>query len=118
MENPKVQDSFELALDGFSPYEADVVLNGLSKYSEFVGAVDDELTREELSHSKKVDDNGEVVFHIQAKDIQFFSIEQAWPAIASELGLIALKQDIDPTILIRDPKNIINRTATDIPIIH
>lgn len=118
MESPHKEHSFEVLLDRFDPYTGDIALNGLSRYTKFVDAVDSELSREELRHEKQISEIGEVVFRVYAKEIQFFSVEQAWPAIASELGLIAIKQNLDPTITIRDPGKRIRHTATDIPVIH
>ena len=118
MKSPNIINSFEVEVDRFSPYEGVVALNGLSRVTELVDAFDAELTNEELRHDKEVDANGEVVFRIHARDVQYFSPEYAWPAIAAELGIVALHQDIDPTIIIRDPGHKIPQRITDIPVIH
>lgn len=118
MEAPDKNHSFEILIDKFSLYEGAVALNGLSRLTELVDAFDAELTNEELRHDKEVDDNGEVVFRIHAKDVQYFSPEYAWPAIATELGFVALHQEINPTIIIRDPGRKIRQQVTDIPVIH
>lgn len=118
MEKPGYKPSFEVWIDRFNPNEGSVVLNGLSRVSRLVDGFDQELTREELRHEKLTDENGEVTFKVHAKETQQFTPEYGWPAITAELAFVALKQEIDPIPIIRDPGHKTSRHATDITIIN